>query len=165
MNLKIINTFIFDVDGVLTDGGLHAHADGEQTRVFNIKDGFAMEKAVKAGYNMVIISGIDEKGVRLRLERLGVKDIFLGVKDKLALFNDYIKERNIELETILYMGDDIPDYKIMKLVGLPTCPADAIDDIKEISKYISGFDGGKGAARDVIERVMTSQHKWLKEQW
>jgi 3-deoxy-D-manno-octulosonate 8-phosphate phosphatase (KDO 8-P phosphatase) len=165
MNFKNINTFIFDVDGVLTDGGLHAHANGEQTRVFNIKDGFAMEKAVKAGYNMAIISGIDEKGVRLRLERLGVKDIFLGVKDKLALFNDYIKDRNIEPDTILYMGDDIPDLKIMKLVGLPSCPDDAIDDIKEISLYISPFDGGKGAARDVIERVMTAQHKWLKEQW
>jgi 3-deoxy-D-manno-octulosonate 8-phosphate phosphatase (KDO 8-P phosphatase) len=137
MQFKIINTFIFDVDGVLTDGGLHAHADGEQTRVFNIKDGFAMEKAVKAGYNMAIISGIDEKGVRLRLERLGVKDIFLGVKNKLALYNDYIKERNIEPNSILYMGDDIPDYKIMKLVGLPACPDDAVDDIKEISRYIS----------------------------
>ncbi|HXA00732.1 MAG TPA: HAD-IIIA family hydrolase [Cytophagaceae bacterium] len=165
MNFKIINTFIFDVDGVLTDGGLHAHADGEQTRVFNIKDGFAMEKAVKAGYNMVIISGVDEKGVRLRLERLGVKDIFLGIKDKLALFNDYIKEKNLKPDTILYMGDDIPDYKIMKLVGLPTCPDDAIDDIKEISRYISPFDGGKGAARDVIERVMNAQDKWLKDQW
>ena len=165
MNFKTINTFIFDVDGVLTDGGLHAHADGEQTRVFNIKDGFAMEKAVKAGFNMAVISGIDEKGVRLRLERLGIKDIFLGVKDKLALYNDYIKERNLDVNNILYMGDDIPDYKIMRLVGLPACPADAIDDIKEISKYISPFDGGKGAARDVIESVMTAQHKWLKEEW
>src|SRR3954462_8332153 len=91
MNFKSINTLIFDVDGVLTDGGLHAHSDGEQTRVFNIKDGYAMEKAVKAGYNIAIISGIDEKGVRVRMERLGIKDIFLGVKDKLALFNDYRK--------------------------------------------------------------------------
>jgi 3-deoxy-D-manno-octulosonate 8-phosphate phosphatase (KDO 8-P phosphatase) len=165
MQFKIINTFIFDVDGVLTDGGLHAHADGEQTRVFNIKDGFAMEKAVKAGYNMVIISGIDEKGVRLRLERLGVKDIFLGVKNKLAFFNDYIKEKNIDSNSILYMGDDIPDYKIMKLVGLPACPDDAIDDIKEISRYISPFGGGKGAVRDVIEKVMNAQDKWLKEEW
>jgi 3-deoxy-D-manno-octulosonate 8-phosphate phosphatase (KDO 8-P phosphatase) len=165
MQFKIINTFIFDVDGVLTDGGLHAHTDGEQTRVFNIKDGFAMEKAVKAGYNMVIISGIDEKGVRLRLERLGVKDIFLGVKNKLALFNDYIKERNIDPDSILYMGDDIPDYKVMKMVGLPACPDDAVDDIKEISRYISPFGGGKGAARDVIERVMSAQDKWLKEEW
>jgi 3-deoxy-D-manno-octulosonate 8-phosphate phosphatase (KDO 8-P phosphatase) len=165
MHFKIINTFIFDVDGVLTDGGLHAHADGEQTRVFNIKDGFAMEKAVKAGYNVAIISGIDEKGVRLRLERLGVKDIFLGVKDKLSLFNDYIKEKNLELDSVLYMGDDIPDYKIMKIVGLPTCPDDAVDDIKEVSRYVSPFNGGKGAVRDVIEKAMTAQHKWLKEQW
>jgi 3-deoxy-D-manno-octulosonate 8-phosphate phosphatase (KDO 8-P phosphatase) len=103
--------------------------------------------------------------VRLRLERLGVKDIFLGVKNKLALYNDYIKERNIEPNSILYMGDDIPDYKIMKLVGLPACPDDAVDDIKEISRYISPFGGGKGAVRDVIERVMNAQDKWLKEEW
>jgi 3-deoxy-D-manno-octulosonate 8-phosphate phosphatase (KDO 8-P phosphatase) len=165
MQFKIINTFIFDVDGVLTDGGLHAHADGEQTRVFNIKDGFAMEKAVQAGYNMAIISGINEEGVRRRLERLGIKDIFLGVKDKLALFEDYRKKKKIDLSSILYMGDDIPDLKIMKLVGLPACPADAVDDIKEISKYISSHGGGKGAARDVIERVMSSQDKWLRDQW
>jgi 3-deoxy-D-manno-octulosonate 8-phosphate phosphatase (KDO 8-P phosphatase) len=165
MQFKIINTFIFDVDGVLTDGGLHAHADGEQTRVFNIKDGFAMEKAVQAGYNMAVISGINEEGVRRRLERLGIKDIFLGVKDKLALFEDYRKKKGIDLNSILYMGDDIPDLKIMKLVGLPACPADAIDDIKEISKYISSHGGGKGAARDVIERVMSAQDKWLRDQW
>ncbi|MFL5731105.1 MAG: KdsC family phosphatase [Cytophagaceae bacterium] len=165
MNFKSINTLIFDVDGVLTDGGLHAHSNGEQTRVFNIKDGYAMEKAVKAGYNIAIISGIDEKGVRVRLERLGVKDIFLGIKDKLALFNDYRKEKKADLNHILYMGDDIPDYKIMQLVGLPACPADAVDDIKEICKYISPFDGGRGAARDVIERVMSAQNKWLKDEW
>jgi len=165
MNFKIINTLIFDVDGVLTDGGLHAHADGEQTRVFNIKDGYAMEKAVKAGYNVAIISGIDEPGVRKRLERLGVTDIFLGVKDKLALLEDYIKKKRIELNTILYMGDDIPDLKIMKLVGLPACPADAVDDIKEVSLYISSHGGGKGAARDVIERVMIAQDKWMRDQW
>jgi 3-deoxy-D-manno-octulosonate 8-phosphate phosphatase (KDO 8-P phosphatase) len=165
MQFKIINTFIFDVDGVLTDGGLHAHADGEQTRVFNIKDGYAMEKAVQAGYNMAIISGINEEGVRRRLERLGIKDIFLGVKDKLALFEDYRKKKKVELNSILYMGDDIPDLKIMKLVGLPACPADAIDDIKEISKYISSHGGGKGAVRDVIERVMSAQDKWLRDQW
>jgi 3-deoxy-D-manno-octulosonate 8-phosphate phosphatase (KDO 8-P phosphatase) len=165
MQFKIINTFIFDVDGVLTDGGLHAHADGEQTRVFNIKDGYAMEKAVQAGYNMAIISGINEEGVRRRLERLGIKDIFLGVKDKLALFEDYREKKKVELNSILYMGDDIPDLKIMKLVGLPACPADAIDDIKEISKYISSHGGGKGAVRDVIERVMSAQDKWLRDQW
>jgi 3-deoxy-D-manno-octulosonate 8-phosphate phosphatase (KDO 8-P phosphatase) len=165
MQFKIINTFIFDVDGVLTDGGLHAHADGEQTRVFNIKDGFAMEKAVQAGYNMAIISGINEEGVRRRLERLGIKDIFLGVKDKLALFEDYRKKKKIDLSSILYMGDDIPDLKIMKLVGLPACPSDAIDDIKEISKYISSYGGGRGAARDVIERVMSAQDKWMRDQW
>jgi 3-deoxy-D-manno-octulosonate 8-phosphate phosphatase (KDO 8-P phosphatase) len=165
MQFKIINTFIFDVDGVLTDGGLHAHADGEQTRVFNIKDGYAMEKAVQAGYNMAIISGINEEGVRRRFERLGIKDIFLGVKDKLALFEDYREKKKVELNSILYMGDDIPDLKIMKLVGMPACPADAIDDIKEISKYISSHGGGKGAVRDVIERVMSAQDKWLRDQW
>jgi len=160
-----ITTFIFDVDGVLTDGTVQSFANGEHARTFYIKDGYAMEKAIQNGYHLIIISGGFEKGVESRLKFLGVKDIFLGVKDKLELFNNYKKEKNIDESQILYMGDDIPDYKMLKLVGLPTCPNDAANDIKEICQYISPFDGGRGAARDVIEKVMKSQGKWLKEQW
>ncbi len=160
-----ITTFIFDVDGVLTDGTVHSFADGEHSRTFFIKDGYAMEKAMQSGFNIIIISGGFEKGVDNRLKFLGVKDIYLGVKDKLTLFNTIKKEKNLEESQILYMGDDIPDYKMLKLVGLPTCPNDAANDIKEICQYVSPYNGGRGAARDVIEKVMKSQGKWLKEQW
>lgn len=164
-NFSKINTFIFDVDGVLTDGSVQSFIDGEHARTFYIKDGYAMEKAMQAGYNIIIISGGFEKGVHNRLTFLGVKDIYLGVKDKLDLFNKFKAEKNINSDNILYMGDDIPDYKMLKLVGLPTCPNDAANDIKEICTYVSPYNGGRGAVRDVIEKVMKSQGKWLKEQW
>lgn len=160
-----ITTFIFDVDGVMTDGSVQSFADGEHARTFYIKDGYAIEKAIQNGYNLIVISGGFEKGVHNRLTFLGVKDIFLGVKDKLELYNNYKKEKHLNEDQILYMGDDIPDYKMLKLVGLPTCPNDAANDIKEICTYISPFNGGRGAVRDVIEKVMKSQGKWLKEQW
>ena len=164
-NFSKITTFIFDVDGVLTDGTVHSFADGEHSRTFFIKDGYAMEKAMQNGYNIIIISGGFEKGVHNRLTFLGVKDIYLGVKDKLELFSTIKKDKNLNEDQILYMGDDIPDYKMLKLVGLPTCPNDAANDIKEICQYVSPFNGGRGAARDVIEKVMKSQGKWLMEQW
>jgi 3-deoxy-D-manno-octulosonate 8-phosphate phosphatase (KDO 8-P phosphatase) len=163
--LKTITTFIFDVDGVLTDGTLVANASGEQTRRFYIKDGYAIEKALQNGYHILIISGGFEEGVRKRLEFLGIKDIFLGVKDKLTLFKEYTNTRHIEPSQILYMGDDIPDYQMLKLVGLPTCPNDAVVDIKPICEYISPYDGGRGAVRDVIEKVMKAQGKWTPEKW
>ncbi len=164
-NFSKITTFIFDVDGVMTDGTVHSFADGEHARTFYIKDGYAIEKALQSGYNIIVISGGFEKGVHNRLTFLGIKDIFLGVKDKLTLFDEYKKEKNLDEDQILYMGDDIPDYKMLKRVGLPTCPNDAANDIREICKYISPFNGGRGAVRDVIEKVMKSQGKWLKEQW
>ena len=162
---KDITTFIFDVDGVLTDGSTISYAAGEQVRTFYIKDGYAIEKALAAGFHILIISGGDQESVRKRLEFLGIKDVFLGVKDKLTLFNEYTKTRKIDPETILYMGDDIPDYKMLQLVGFPTCPADASVDIKPICKYISPFEGGRGAVRDVIEKVMRAQQKWHPEKW
>jgi 3-deoxy-D-manno-octulosonate 8-phosphate phosphatase (KDO 8-P phosphatase) len=160
-----ITTFIFDVDGVLTDGTLQAFASGEQARTFYIKDGFAIEKALQAGYHILIISGGAEEGVKKRLGFLGIKDVFLGVKDKLALFNEYTQTKAIEASQILYMGDDIPDLKMLKIVGIPTCPSDAVEDIKSVCTYISAKPGGKGAVRDVIEKVMRSQNKWTPEQW
>jgi 3-deoxy-D-manno-octulosonate 8-phosphate phosphatase (KDO 8-P phosphatase) len=160
-----ITTFIFDVDGVLTDGSVNSYASGEHSRSFNIKDGYAIEKAIQNGFNIIIISGGFEEGVKNRLKFLGIRDIFLGVKDKIEVFNNYIKDKNIDKDTILYMGDDIPDYKMLKLVGLPCCPADAAEDIKPICKYISIYGGGKGAARDVIEKTMKAQGKWTIEKW
>jgi 3-deoxy-D-manno-octulosonate 8-phosphate phosphatase (KDO 8-P phosphatase) len=160
-----INTFIFDVDGVLTDGSVIAYETGEQPRTFNIKDGYAIERALLAGYHIVIISGGQQESVRKRLHFLGIKDVFLGVKDKRSVFAEYTATRSIDPKTILYMGDDIPDYKMLQLVGLPTCPADASIDIKPICKYVSAFNGGQGAVRDVIEKVMRAQGKWDPKNW
>lgn len=160
-----ITTFIFDVDGVLTDGCIIAYESGEQVRRFNIKDGYAIEKALAAGYHIVVISGGAQESVRKRLRFLGITEVFLGVKDKLTLFTEYTQTRHVDPATILYMGDDIPDYKMLKLVGFPTCPADASIDIKPICKYVSPNNGGQGAVRDVIEKVMRAQGKWHPQNW
>ena len=155
-----ITTFIFDVDGVLTDGTVHVSQTGEMLREMNIRDGFAMKAAVESNYHVCIISGGSNEGVRIRLRNLGITDIYLGSPDKVATFKEYCDIYNIKPEQVLYMGDDIPDYHVMKLVGLPTCPQDASPEIKEISNYISHKNGGKGAVRDVIEQVMKVQDKW-----
>ena len=156
-----ITTFIFDVDGVLTDSSVFITNEGEILRTMNIRDGYAMKAAVESGYNVCIISGGSNEGVRVRLRNLGITDIHLGSPDKVETYKEYIELYNIKPETVLYMGDDIPDYHVMKLVGLPTCPQDASSEIKAISKYISHKNGGKGAARDVIEQVMKVQEKWM----
>ncbi len=155
-----ITTFVFDIDGVLTDGSVHITPTGEMLREMNIKDGFAMKAALESGYNVCIISGGTNEGVRVRLRNLGITDIHLGSPDKVATFKEYAELYNIKPEQVLYMGDDIPDYHVMKLVGLPTCPQDASQEIKAISQYISHINGGKGAVRDVIEQVMKVQDKW-----
>jgi len=156
-----ITTFIFDVDGVLTDGSVFVSTDGEMLRTMNIRDGYALKSAVDCGYNVCIISGGSNEGVRVRLRNLGITDIHLGVSDKVATFDEYTEIYNIKQEEVLYMGDDIPDYHVMQLVGLPSCPQDACPEIKSISKYISHKNGGKGAVRDVIEQVMKVQGKWM----
>jgi 3-deoxy-D-manno-octulosonate 8-phosphate phosphatase (KDO 8-P phosphatase) len=161
MDFSKINTFVLDVDGVLTDGTVIALASGEQARTFLVKDGYAVEKAIQKGYNVVIITGGFQEGVKKRLSFLGVKDIYSGVKDKVKVLNEYLSEKNIDLSQVLYMGDDLPDYDVMKIVGIATCPADATQEIKEISQYISTFNGGKGAVRDIIEQVLKSQGTWV----
>ena len=155
-----ITTFIFDIDGVLTDSSVHITPTGEMLRIMNIRDGFAMKAAIESGYKVCIISGGSNEGVRIRLKNLGINDIHLASPDKVATFNEYTALYNINPEQVLYMGDDIPDYHVMQLVGLPTCPQDASPEIKAISNYISHKNGGKGAVRDVIEQVMKVQGKW-----
>ncbi|WPR70471.1 HAD-IIIA family hydrolase [Flavobacterium sp. NG2] len=157
-----ITTFIFDVDGVLTDGSVFISNEGDMLRTMNIKDGYAMKAAVESGYNVCIISGGYNEGVRVRLHNLGIKDIHLGVPNKVKTFDEYTALYNINHEQVLYMGDDIPDYHVMKLVGLASCPQDASPEIKTISNYISHKNGGKGAVRDVIEQVMKVQGKWME---
>ena len=157
-----ITTFILDVDGVLTDGTIHVTQTGEMLRHMHIRDGYAMKAAVENGYTVCIISGGSNEGVRVRLRNLGITDIHLGVPNKVETFNEFIELYNIKPEQVLYMGDDIPDFHVMKLVGLPTCPQNAVPEIKNISKYISHINGGKGCARDVIEQVMKVQGKWME---
>ncbi len=155
-----ITTFIFDVDGVLTDNSVHITPTGDMLRIMNIRDGFAMKAAIESGYKVCIISGGSNEGVRIRLKNLGITDIHLGTPDKVETFENYKKLHSIKSEEVLYMGDDIPDYHVMQLVGLPTCPQDASPEIKKISKYISHKNGGRGAVREVIEQVMKLQGKW-----
>jgi 3-deoxy-D-manno-octulosonate 8-phosphate phosphatase (KDO 8-P phosphatase) len=158
--LHLIKAFIFDVDGVLTDGIVHVTETGEQLRQFNIKDGYALQLAVKRGYKMAVISGGRSAGVKLRLQGLGITNIFMGVDSKIEVYNQFILDHQLKAEEILYMGDDIPDLLLMKLAGLPVCPADAVEEIKSISLYISPKTGGKGCVRDVIEKVLKIQNKW-----
>jgi len=156
-----ITTFVFDVDGVLTDGSVFVTNEGEMLRTMNIRDGYAMKAAIESGYHVCIISGGSNEGVRIRLKNLGINDIHLGTPDKVKTFTAYCETNNIKPENVLYMGDDIPDFHVMKLVGLPTCPQDASPEIKTLCRYISHVKGGRGAARDVIEQVMKVQGKWM----
>ncbi len=158
--LEHISTFIFDVDGVLTDGTITITTSGDMLRTMHTKDGFAIKTALDAGFKVCVISGGTNEGVRKRLEGLGMTDVFLGAHDKIKLFNTYLDTYNLKQENVLFMGDDIPDYPVMKLVGLPCCPQDAVPEIKAISKYVSHKKGGKGAVRDVIEQVLKVQGKW-----
>ncbi|MCK5677455.1 MAG: HAD-IIIA family hydrolase [Flavobacteriaceae bacterium] len=155
-----INTFIFDVDGVLTDGTVTIFTNGELLRKMNIKDGYALKTAVDMGYNVCIISGGTNPAVKSRLQGLGITDIYLGAHHKIEQLEEYLDIYDIKAENVLYMGDDIPDFPVMKMVGLPTCPKDAVPEIQHISKYISQKKGGNGCVRDVIEQVLKVQDKW-----
>jgi len=159
--LKNISTFIFDYDGVLSDGTVILMPDGEALRTANVKDGYALQLAVKAGFNVAIISGGNSKSMIRRFEALKIKDFFLGVENKVEVFEKFLQEKNLKAENVLYMGDDIPDYKVMKKVGLACCPANAVAEIKNISQYISDKDGGKGCVRDVIEQTLKVHGKWM----
>jgi len=155
-----INSFIFDVDGVLTNGGLYIFPDGNFVRKMNAKDGFALKLALKKGYNIAIITGGREKNIKERLEKLGITNVFLNAHDKLPILNKYLSDNKIDPNTSLYMGDDIPDLKPMKNIGLACCPNDAVYEIKEISHYISNINGGSGCVRDVIEQVLKANNDW-----
>lgn len=160
-----VRTFIFDVDGVLTDGSVHALASGEQFRTFNIRDGYGIEQALKAGYKIAIVSAGNQEGVRKRLEFLKIKDIFMGgpSDQKLNAYLGYLTRDAVAEDEVLYMGDDLPDWEILARPALlSTCPADAADEIQAVCDYISPKPGGRGAVRDVIEQVMKAQGKWVR---
>lgn len=161
--LHDINTFIFDFDGVLSDGKVYVQRDGEQVRATDVKDGYAMQYALKRGYRIAIISGGYAESMRLRYEGFPGIEIFLSVSNKIELFKEYMAKNQLKPENILVMGDDIPDYKMMLMAGVKCCPADAAEEIKHIADYISIRPGGNGAVRDVIEQVLRLHGKWFDE--
>jgi 3-deoxy-D-manno-octulosonate 8-phosphate phosphatase (KDO 8-P phosphatase) len=159
--LTKIKAFIFDVDGVLGSDKVLMHPDGDMMRTMNIKDGYAMQYAVRKGYKFAIISGGNSESVKARFVKLGIPDVYLRSHNKLDDYNEFIKKYGLKDEEVLYMGDDLPDYEVMLRVGVPTCPASAVEEIKSISKYISDKQGGDGAVRDVIQQVLRLHGKWM----
>lgn len=161
---KPITTFVLDVDGVLTDGTVQLLPDGEQSRKMSIKDGYALQLAIKKGYRIAVISGGRSESVVSRLQGLGIYDIYTGVTDKKDKLEDYVSENDLRWDEVLFMGDDIPDYMAMQLAGLAVCPADAAPEIKSICRYISPVTGGNGCVRDVIEKVLKLNDHWLMDE-
>jgi len=162
--LSKVNTFIFDYDGVMTDGKLILLHNDNPLRTANVKDGYALQLARRLGYRVVIISGGISKSVENRFDSLRITDVFLGISDKTTIFEKYIKDNKLSAEQVIYMGDDIPDYRVMKMAGVPVCPADASEEIKNISVYISDKKGGEGCVRDIIEQVLKVQGKWMTDE-
>lgn len=162
-DFKAITTFVFDMDGVLTDGTLLVVKGNEWLRKMNIKDGYALQLAANQNYRVVILSKSNSDPVKERLHSLGVKEVFMKVPDKKEKLIAYIAENKLDPVEVLFMGDDIPDYTCMQIAGLPCCPSDAVSDVKNVAKYISPFKGGEGCVRDVIEKVLKLHGKWPLE--
>ena len=162
--LKDITTFCFDIDGVFTNNIVYLMADGEQVRTANVRDGYAVQLAVKRGIRIVIISGGKSEGIKHRFEHLGVKDVYLGSSNKIEILNQFLMENHIHASDVCYMGDDIPDSAVMKKVGLPACPADAVPEIKALAEYISPFKGGEGCVRDILEQALKMKGHWGDEE-
>ncbi len=163
-DLKRIKAFVFDVDGVLSCEVIPLSSDGEPLRTVNIKDGYALQLAVRKGYEVAIITGAYTEAVRTRFSRLGITHIYLKSAIKRHDFHDFLSKTSIRPEEVLYAGDDIPDFEVMRMVGLPVAPADAAPEIKAIARYISHKKGGEGVARDVIEQTLKAQGHWMGEE-
>jgi 3-deoxy-D-manno-octulosonate 8-phosphate phosphatase (KDO 8-P phosphatase) len=159
--LTKIKAFIFDIDGVLGSDKVLMHPNGDMMRTMNIKDGYAMQYAVRKGYKIAIISGGYSETVKIRFEKLGIPDVYLKSHNKVDDYTDFINKYKLTDEEVLYMGDDLPDYEVMLRVGVPTCPSSAVEEIKSISKYISDKQGGDGAVRDIIQQVLRLHGKWM----
>jgi 3-deoxy-D-manno-octulosonate 8-phosphate phosphatase (KDO 8-P phosphatase) len=162
--LRLIKTFVFDMDGVLTDGSLLIENDGTWLRRMNIRDGYALQLAVKSGYRIIVISGSESDPVSKRLKKLGVQDVFMNVGNKEDFLKKLVVKNNYNLNEILFMGDDIPDYECMLISGFACCPANAAFEIRQICSYISPLNGGDGCVRDVIEKVLKLNNNWKKDQ-
>lgn len=160
-DLTKIKGFAFDVDGVLSSSVIPLHPNGEPMRCVSIKDGYALQLAVKMGYEVAIITGGRTEAVRKRFESLGIKHVIMGAERKLSYFNEWLKKTGLKPEEVVYAGDDIPDYEVMKIAGLSIAPADAASEIKLVAKYVSHINGGYGIGREIIEQVMKAKGEWL----
>jgi 3-deoxy-D-manno-octulosonate 8-phosphate phosphatase (KDO 8-P phosphatase) len=156
-----IRAFVFDIDGVLSLQTINLNAFGVPNRTVNLRDGYALQLAVKKGYHIGVITGCKSKEYLKRLKLLGIKDIYLNSKSKLSHFDLFVKKYNLDKSEVLYMGDDIPDFEVMKEAGVAVCPSDADSEIKQISVYISDKKGGEGCVRDIIEQVLRLHNKWM----
>lgn len=163
-DLTQIKALVFDVDGVLSCDVMNLSPSGDPIRTVNVKDGYAMQLAVKMGLHLCIITGARVEEVRKRYEGLGIKDVYIASSVKLNDFSHFVEKYGFKSEEILYMGDDIPDYQVMQLCGLPCCPSDACPEIQSLSKYVSPYPGGHGCVRDVVEQVLKVQGKWLRDE-
>lgn len=160
-DLQKIKAVVFDVDGVLSASTIQMDGKGEPVRTINIKDGYAIQLAVKHGIRLAIMTGGHNENIRSRYEYLGVKDVYINCSMKIRTWEELLSQYDLHEEEIIYVGDDIPDYEVMKRAGCPCCPKDACTEIKEISTYVSDYEGGHGVARDILEQVLKAQGKWV----
>jgi 3-deoxy-D-manno-octulosonate 8-phosphate phosphatase (KDO 8-P phosphatase) len=163
-DLTKIRAIIFDLDGVLSASTISLGVDGSPLRTVNIKDGYAIQLAMKMGLRIAILSGCKIEAVRHRYEGLGMEDIFLGAAVKIQIYEQFLQKYGLKDEEVMFMGDDIPDLEVMRRVGCPVCPADACPEIKSVSLYVSQQKGGYGCGRDVIEQTLKAQDKWLSDE-
>lgn len=161
-DIASVEAIVLDVDGVMTDGGIIPTPDGDFIRRYNAKDGYAIASAIREGLKVCIISGGRGRMLENRLQMLGVTRYYLNCMDKVTAIREFAADYNLDLESVIYMGDDIPDLECMRLVGVPVCPADAAMEVVEASRYISEYNGGHGAVRDIIEQVMRAKGVWAK---
>lgn len=161
--LQAVKAFVFDFDGVMTDGSVWVYADKETVRCGNIKDGYAIQYAVKKGYTIAVISGATSMSIDNRMAMLGVTQCYTGCGDKIKTYEEFLAKNNLRDEQVLCMGDDLPDYPLLKRAGIAACPADAAVEIKEIVDYISIYNGGHGCVRDVIEQVLRLHGQWFHQ--
>ena len=159
--LKNVTAFIFDYDGVMTDGTVYMDSNGDPLRTSNVKDGYALQLAGKLGYHLAVISGAVVTNITKRLNMLGVTDVFTGIPDKVVKLEEYMEQYGLKPEQIVYVGDDIPDLPVMRRVGVAACPADAAPEIRQICHFISERPGGRGCVRDIIEQTLKVQGKWM----
>ena len=163
-DLRKIRAIVFDLDGVLSKSTISLGMDGTPLRTVNIKDGYAIQLAVKMGLNIAIISGCRIDAVRKRYEGLGMTDVYLGAAVKIKVYEEFLAKHDLKEDEVMFMGDDIPDLEVMRRVGCPVCPKDSCDEVKEASIYVSDYEGGCGCGRDVIEQTLKAQGKWLQDE-